>query len=874
MKVPHILSLLLFLCAFQLLNAQQLTVYISTTPVCDHDGTITAVVTGGIPPYSYTWYSYNGCQSASLNDSATITGLSGGLYWLNVSDASATPLNGYNSVNLNFPFQVQANIQNAQCPNNNGAVSLSVTGGVAPISYSWANGATTSSITGLASGAYDVTITDGNGCSMKYSDIDSLCNGINIYSQTNIQASTSTTPSACSSPTGTATITNVTGGLAPYTYYWNSVPPQTTATASNLAVGYYDVIVTDAQGCNRTYYYNNVYDNSNMWVSTSVTPTVCTTAAGSVTALGQSGVAPYSYSWSNGATSSTINNLAQGTYHVKVTDAAGCVRQKWEYVNYNSPVNVQLTPTNPSCIFTPDGAISASASGGAAPYTYTWGTGATTATISNITQGWYGVTVIDANGCMGHSYAGISTSNITPCAAIIEGTLFDDANADCQWNSGTEQIVSGVWIQSTPISYYAYANNGQYSMVVNPSLATNYTLMYSTYNNYITPSCAAASGISVTTTAGNTYSGNDFPMIVTPVEDLVIYGYRLGSAFPSSTLNYYIHVGNNGTVVQSPTVSCTHDPNLNFLGANPTPISYNPTTHTITWSLSSLSMYQYQPINCQFSVPTTAVIGTAISMAMSVTPVANDVIPANNSYIDNFLTVGPYDPNMIEVSPKGTGTPGFISLNDSILEYVVHFQNTGNWPAQNVVIKQLIDTDLNIVSIEKLASSHACTIAWEGNNTLAFNFNNIQLPDSFANEPGSHGFVTYKVHIKPNLQPLTPIKADADIYFDYNLPIKTNEVTNTIKLDTRIEKASEKAFEIVPNPAENQIRLHLLSPAVAGKIKVNIVSLAGSQIQSIETNLNTQGWSEELTLKDIAAGMYILTIESNGKQWVEKLLVK
>lgn len=874
MKVSHILSLLLFLCAFQLLNAQQLTVSFSTTPVCNHDGTITATVTGGIPPYSYTWYSYNGCQSANLTNSATITGLSGGQYWLNVSDASASPLNGYASINLNFPFQVQANIQNAQCPNNNGSVSLSVTGAAAPISYLWANGATTSSITGLAPGAYNVTITDGNGCSLDYSDLDSMCNGINIYSQTNIQGSTSTTPSVCSSPTGTATITNVTGGLAPYTYYWNSVPPQTTATASNLAVGYYDVTITDAQGCNRTYYYNNVYDNSNMWVSTSVTPTVCNTAVGSATALGQNGVAPYSYSWYNGATSSTINNLAQGLYQVKVTDAAGCVRQKWEYVYYTSPVNVQLAPTNPSCVFTPDGVISASATGGTAPYSYLWGTGATTATISNLTQGWYGVTVTDANGCLGYNYAGIATNNITPCAAIIQGTLFDDANADCQWNSGTEQILPSAWIQCTPNNYYTYANNAQYTLVVNPSIAANYTLTPYSYNSYITPSCAAASGISVATSAGNTYTGKDFPMIVTPVEDLAIYGSRLGAAFPGGTFNYYIHVGNNGTVAQSPTVSCTHDPNLNFLGANPTPISYNPVTHTITWSLSSLSMYQYQSINCQFSVPTTAVIGTAIPMAMSVTPVANDVTPTNNSYTDNFLTVGPYDPNMIEVSPKGTGTPGFISVNDSILEYVVHFQNTGNWPAQNVVIKQLIDSDLNIVSIEKLTSSHACTIAWEGNNTLAFNFNNIQLPDSFANEPGSHGFVTYKVHIKPNLQPLTPIKADADIYFDYNLPIKTNEVTNTIKLDTRIEKASAKAFEIVPNPAENQIRLHLLSPAVAGKIKVTIASLAGSQIQSIETNLNTQGWSEELELKDIAAGMYILTIENNGKQWVEKLLVK
>ena len=156
---------------------------------------------------------------------------------------------------------------------------------------------------------------------------------------------------------------------------------------------------------------NGTYNNTSCSTVTialteTITPESCTGDDGSISLTASGGAAPYTYSWNTGASSATLSGLTQGSYSVTVTDANGCTANQSFAVGNNCSsgpcdnVTITLTETiTPESCTGDDGGISLTASGGAAPYTYSWNTGASGATLSGLPQGSYTVTVTDANGC-------------------------------------------------------------------------------------------------------------------------------------------------------------------------------------------------------------------------------------------------------------------------------------------------------------------------------------------------------------------------------------------------------------------------------------------------------------------------------------------
>jgi len=136
--------------------------------------------------------------------------------------------------------------------------------------------------------------------------------------------------------------------------------------------------------------------------------------------------------------------------------------------------------------------------------------------------------------------------------------------------------------------------------------------------------------------------------------------------------------------------------------------------------------------------------------------------------------------NYKEVFPQGETNYGLIPPTTSSLDYTIHFQNTGNYPAEYVILRDTIDDDLDISSIDVAMTSHNCTVTVEDDKVLVFTFAHIQLPDSTTDEPNSHGFVRYKMNLKPNLPLDTHIDNTAYIYFDFNAPVITNTVHSTL----------------------------------------------------------------------------------------------
>ncbi|WP_460504379.1 SprB repeat-containing protein, partial [Hymenobacter agri] len=163
--------------------------------------------------------------------------------------------------------------------------------------------------------------------------------------------------------------------------------------------GTYSVTVTDANGCTASCS-ATVGGNPAMRPSITVTAaTCCASSSGSIDLTVAGGTAPYSYRWSNGATTQDLTNVAAGTYTVTITDALGCTATASGTVTQPAALALSTTLTSPSCCNGSSGSIDLTVAGGTAPYTYQWSNGATTQDVSGIGAGTYSVTVTDANGC-------------------------------------------------------------------------------------------------------------------------------------------------------------------------------------------------------------------------------------------------------------------------------------------------------------------------------------------------------------------------------------------------------------------------------------------------------------------------------------------
>ncbi len=147
--------------------------------------------------------------------------------------------------------------------------------------------------------------------------------------------------------------------------------------------------------------------------------------------------------------------------------------------------------------------------------------------------------------------------------------------------------------------------------------------------------------------------------------------------------------------------------------------------------------------------------------------------------IDCQENIGSYDPNDKMAFPKGYGEEHFIKANTDI-EYKIRFQNTGTDTAFNIVIIDTLSNFLDISTLRLGSSSHPYTTELGADGLVQFTFYNIMLPDSNINEVASHGFIKFKIRQKPNLPIGTRIYNKADIYFDFNDPIITNETWHTI----------------------------------------------------------------------------------------------
>ncbi|MBN4062357.1 T9SS type A sorting domain-containing protein, partial [Bacteroidales bacterium AH-315-I05] len=418
----------------------------STTSAIDEncglaDGSASVTASGGVTPFSYQWDNGQTMQNA--------VGLSSGTHNVTVSDVNGCVTFSSATVSNISGMVITVSTSSANCGSTDGSATANPNGGTAPFIYQWndVSSQTSQTATGLASGTYNVTVTDSIGCQEIVT--------ANISTAGGIVSNVSTTDASCGQSDGSAVVTP-TNGVAPYTYQWNDIQGQTTQTATGLAASGYTVTVTDSSGCQGVELIT-ISSSGNINASGTATDDVCGQSNGSATATPNSGQAPFIYIWDDPTTQTTqmATGLSAGTYNATVFDANNCSTIVTVVVSGSGGVvTANVSTTNDYC-GQGDGTAIATGASGNSPFTYSWSNGQTTQTATGLLAGIYYVTVTGSDGCLTVEVAdvdGVGTLSITTnstadvlgnCNGNATTTVFGGTGPyTYQWNDPDSQTTS------------------------------------------------------------------------------------------------------------------------------------------------------------------------------------------------------------------------------------------------------------------------------------------------------------------------------------------------------------------------------------------------------------------------------------------------
>ena len=647
-------------------------------------GSASASASGGSSPYTYLW---NDSRSQAT---ASATGLLAGTYTISVTDN-----NGCNAVataTITQPASLGisiASVSNVLCNGGSGsATANAATGGTSPYTYTWNDGSSQTALTatGLTAGTYTITVIDNNGCSTTASAIitqPASALGISIASVTNI---------SCGIGSGSATANAATGGTAPYTYLWSDGSSQATLTATGLSAGTYTISVSDNNGCNSIATATITQPASSLGVSISgVTNVSCNGGTGSASASASGGSSPYTYEWNDGSSqaTATATGLSAGTYSVTVTDNNGC--SGTAAATISQPANALAVTTavssSVSCNGLSNGSGSVSASGGSAPYTYSWSNGATGTSISGVSAGTYTVLVSDNNGCSATGSMNIGQPN------SLTATTVASVNVSCNGGANGQGKVSAAG-GSSPYTY-SWSPNSNSSYLSTGLSAGTYTVTITDRNGCSTsgtvtvtqpavlrdsiasvsyPSCAISTGSATIGVRGGTspyiYSWTPNVSSTATATGLTVRSYTVLVKDAKGCYNYLtVSISQppalRDSIVSASTVNVTCG--LTNNGSAKVGVKYGRAPYTYSWTpggattaaASGLTVGTYTVTvrdanTC--SVSATVVIGQTPGLTLTAIVAANITCNGNANGQAKVTVTGGYSPYTYSWSPGGNST--------------------------------------------------------------------------------------------------------------------------------------------------------------------------------------------------------------------------
>ena len=783
--------------------------YRNVSCIGSNDGSAEIIATGGIAPYLYS------IDNGAYSSSTIFSSLTAGDYTLNVKDAAGCLTTSDIRITQPEAIFISATTTNTTASNNDGEITVTTTGGVAPYVYSITDNSglpispfqTSNVFTGLKVGLYTIQVKDANGC------INSKTN-IEIASNPNaLLVSFITTSATCVNPVGTINIT-ASGGIAPYQYSLDGVN-YVSSNIFNVAPGTYTITVRDSAN-NLRPIVAAITQISAPSVTAAVTSNVLCKGdnTGIITAIAIGGQVPYSYSINGNAfnATNTFTNLRSGTYIITLRDANSCLSTTT--IALTEPVEALSATAFP----VNDQSIVVNAKGGTAPYKYFLQDkgGVVVAgpqdngVFARLPLGLYGAQITDANGC-GYIISGLNVIPTPPLSATVDVLATNCVNA------GTITVNATGGFQPY---YYSFDNGVTYrnSNVYSTYLPGNYAIKVRDYKNTI---------ISLTASIKQA----NLPVITATATNISCKGETNGS------------ITANVSVGQAPyTYSLNNGAFMSVVGNSITSSNLNAGVHNITVKDANGCMATHQ-----------VVITEPISPLISGITVQNQTIT-----IEAFGGAGSYK---FAISPdldKFSSNNVFSQLDPGPYTVV-----TSDLNGCKSTINVLVDPPSPVIN-----GLNKFVIELKPGLTLAdivVNGQNIRWYMSLNITDGS----TSKTKEAP--LPLSTVLVDGTTYYASQTinGIESKErLAVTVKLNGSLSTPDFVLpnFKYYPNPV-----LHNLTISNNTIIdEIEIVSAFGQSILS--KTINSE--HSEIDLSNVSSGVYLLKVKSEGKTKTVKIVKK
>jgi uncharacterized repeat protein (TIGR01451 family) len=455
----------------------------------------------------------------------------------------------------------------------------------------------------------------------------------------------------------------------------------------------------------------------------------------------------------------------------------------------------------------------------------------------------------------------------------INGKSYFDSNLNCVFDSADalQSSVHMMLYKNGSLQQQTYSNVGQFSFTVIDT--GNYNLKIDTNDLAFDVLCPLSLEYNDSFYGPDTIFGRDFSLKCKP-------GFDLGALSISSIpfvpdLNRTINIF-AGDITNFYGAHCA-----NGIGGNVTltftgPISYigpaagavaptNVSGNTLTYDIADFGTVDlFTAFNIIVHTDTLAVLGSQVCFTVNVSLLAGDNNPLNNTLSHCFTVVGSYDPNNKEVYPTND-----VDVNgDRWLIYTINFQNTGTASAEHIYVTDTLSSNFDLSTFQLLAYSHQPLVQILEGGIARFNFPNINLPDSNANEPLSHGHVQYKIKLKDGLSVGTQTTNTAYIYFDFSTPVVTNTTSNTLVVtDISSIANSNVQLKVYPNPSTNIFNFQFNDSWEQIK-KIAITDITGREVYSVGKNVN------ELNATDLTSGIYFYSVFTKSERLFVGKLIK
>ncbi len=436
----------------------------------------------------------------------------------------------------------------------------------------------------------------------------------------------------------------------------------------------------------------------------------------------------------------------------------------------------------------------------------------------------------------------------------VEGIL--SFGTDCSGNSlpanlnkmsitnGTTQSVT---FTDTAGEYKFYPEQGSYT--VSPQFENN-----SWYT--ITPPSAT---INFANNNNNTATQNFCitPNGVHPDVEVVIV--PIGTARPGFDAHYKIIYKNKGNQTLSGSLSMIYnDAVLDYVSA--TPAYATSAAGQLSWNYSNLAPFENREINVVLNLngpmeTPPANIGDALNYTVNITPAVGDETPSDNTFTFNQEVVGSFDPNDITCLEGDVVHPDKIG---QYLHYNINFENTGTVPATFIVVKDIINAQqFDVNTLQVLSASHNVETRVTGNK-VEFIFDDINLAAQ------GKGNVVFKIKTKPTVAVNSTVTQKADIFFDYNWPIVTNDANTTFTILSRGDFAIDNSVKIYPNPAKDVVNVE----GSAELKSIQLYDVQGRLLQSVSVS----GLQSTVNIASMPKGIYFIKAFTEKGTKLEKIV--